>query len=118
MRIALALVFAVTACSSSSAQPDSSAGGQSLTCQNGASPGAESEGCDQCGQTTCPSQHSAVTASCATMVSCIEACQCDISDACIDGCFDAASANCQSLINAYADCEKQAPACSSACTQP
>ncbi len=51
------------------------------------------------------------------MVSCIEACHCDSTDTCLNGCVNAASSNCQGLINAYADCEKMASACASACTQ-
>jgi hypothetical protein len=57
-----------------------------------------------------------VTSSCATMVSCIEACTCDSDDTCLDGCINAASSSCQGLISTYADCEKQASACSSACS--
>lgn len=105
------VAIAASACSSSSG----SSGGASLTCQGGAGP--ESQACDQCGQAQCTSQHAAVTSSCATMVSCIEGCHCDSNDTCLHGCLDAASSGCQSLINAYADCEKMASACSTACTQ-
>lgn len=101
-------------CSSSSGSPSS---GQSLTCQGGSSPGPESQACDQCGQANCPSQHHAVISSCATLVSCIEACHCNPNDTCLGGCVSAASTNCQSLITAYADCEKMASACF-VCTQP
>ena len=109
---ALGLGAHAMGCSSSSG---SSSGGQSLTCQGGAGP--ESQACDQCGQTHCTSQHAAVISSCAPMVSCIEACHCDTTDTCLNGCVNAASSNCQSLITAYADCEKMASACTAACTQ-
>lgn len=113
MRVWAIVALCLVSCGSSSS---GSASGQSLTCQ-GAPNGPESVACDQCGQSQCSSQHSAVTSSCASMVSCIEACHCDTTDSCLDGCVSAASSSCQSLINAYADCEKMAPACSSACTQ-
>ena len=118
MRLTFSIVFsslvlsaAVAACSSSSAPSGSSA---SLTCRGGTGP--ESTACDDCGASSCASDHAAVTSDCATMVSCIEACECDANDTCLDGCISAASSNCQTLINTYADCEKQASACSSACS--
>lgn len=117
MRIALSLVFIFAACSSSSSKPDAS-GGPSLTCQNGASPGPESVGCDQCGQMQCAQEFSDVITSCPTLASCIAACQCTSSDSCVTGCESAASSSCQTLLATYGDCEKQAPACASACTQP
>lgn len=109
---ALGLFAYALGCSSSGG---SSSGGQSLTCQGGTGP--ESQACDQCGQTNCASQHAALISNCAMMVSCIEACHCDTTDTCLHGCINAANSNCQSMINAYADCEKMASACTAACTQ-
>ena len=107
------LAIVLAACSSTSSGTPS---GGALTCKGGTSPGPESVECDTCGATNCPMQHSAVTSQCASMVTCIQNCTCDSSDTCLDGCVSAATSNCQTLINTYADCEKQASACSTDCS--
>nr|HEX4316029.1 hypothetical protein [Kofleriaceae bacterium] len=115
MKAFVVFALASVACSSSPSSPDtSSGGGASLTCQNGTGP--ESVACDQCGQAQCGSDHDTTVSSCATMVSCIEACQCDSNDTCLSGCIDAASTDCQADITAYADCEKMDSVCGSSCS--
>lgn len=119
MTQAYLMMFALTAalgCGGSSSSPDAPGGGSSdsLTCQNGVGP--ESAACDDCGHQQCGSDADAVIGACADMVSCIEACQCDTSDTCLDGCIGSASTDCQSLITTYADCEKMSAVCGSDCT--
>jgi len=105
------LLAAASACSSSSSGPTDGA----LTCRNGQGP--ESVACDTCGAANCASQRTAITGSCDTYVTCLEACECTSADTCSSGCFSAASSVCQAAITAYADCEKSPSGkCESACS--
>jgi hypothetical protein len=109
--VTAALVVSTLAvgCGSSS----SSAG---ITCKNPPSTGPDSAACATCGAQQCPDEQAAVESSCASLVSCIEACDCT-GGSCEAGCIAATDKNCEQLITALGDCEKMASACQKACTQ-
>jgi hypothetical protein len=106
---AILLAAVASACSSKSS---ANAG---FTCKNPVATGSpDSTACAECGAAQCPSQQAAVESSCASLVSCIEACDCT-GGSCESGCIAAASTQCQQLITTFGDCEKMAPACQAAC---